>query len=199
MTYKAPKAGKEKTGFRAILKKTFHHSGKGGSKKAEEKEEKDLVATVEAPPETNTSEKKPIAVVTSQPVDDPAADDKKGPTVTEAPEKHSGKARRLQAEKRLQEAGTALSKAMSKTSEKPQVPESISLQHIETVNDVATTAKELETAIDGIIDARALRASADSRNVWKACVRGWFKASYPYVKTCLEGINVRKWGSYKLT
>jgi hypothetical protein len=188
MASKAPKAGKEKTGFRTFLKKTFHHSGQGGGKKTEEKGETH-VASNGTPLETNTTAKKPPVEVTSTPVDDRPAD---SPTVAEAPDKHSGKARRLQAERRLHDAGTTLSRAMSEASEKLQVPESIGLQHIETVNDVAATAKGLETAIDGIIDARALRASADSRNVWKTCVLSWFKASYPYVTTCLKGVNVRK-------
>lgn len=190
MASKAPKTEKEKTGFRAFLKRSFHHSGRDENKKPVGKETP--IVSNGTTLDTNTTAKKTPAEATSIPVNDRSLDDGGSPIVAEAPEKHSGKARRLQAEKKLHEAATTLNKAMSKANEKLQVPESIGLQHIETVSDVAATAKELETAIDGIIDARALRASADSRNVWKTCLQGWFKASYPYVRTCLEGINVRK-------
>ena len=189
MAATAPKAGKGKTGgFGAFLKKSFHRSGKEGSKKVEKVTS---IVSVDTQSEATAVTKKVSVKITSSAVDDHSTDHTKGLSIPKAPDQHSGKTRRLQAEKRLHDAATALERAMSKTGEKVQVPESIGLQHTDNVTDVTMTAKELETAIDGIIDARALRASADSRNVWKTCVGSWFKASYPYVKLCLKGVQVR--------
>jgi len=77
---------------------------------------------------------------------------------------------------------------MSKTP--AQIPDAIGLQHLSSVKDVEGTAKHLESAIDGLIDAREIKADADSRRVWKNCVKHWYKAIYPYVSFGLGQVAV---------
>ena len=77
---------------------------------------------------------------------------------------------------------------MSKTP--AQIPDAIGLQHLSSVKDVEGTAKHLEWAIDGLIDAREIRANADSRRMWKNCVKHWYKAIYPYVSFGLGQVAV---------
>jgi hypothetical protein len=132
----------------------------------------------------------------------PSDDDDKRQTAPENPPKgtmmtsphpaertHRSRSRRAEAENRLQEAATALSKSMSKSPAK--VPDAIGLERLDSIKDVEGTAKRLEYAIDGIIDARAIKANADSRRVWKDCIKHWYKAMYPYVRFGLKEVKVR--------
>jgi hypothetical protein len=100
----------------------------------------------------------------------------------------SKRRRREQAEKRLEDAAGALSKSM--TESPAQVPDAIGLQHLGNIKDVEGTAKQLESAIDGIIDAREIKANVDSRRVWKDCLKSWFKAVYPYLNVGLTEVEV---------
>ena len=106
--------------------------------------------------------------------------------LTSAPSK---KNRRAEAETRLQNAATTLSESMSKSPAK--VPETIGLQQLDNIKDVEGTAKQLESAVDRIIDAREIKVSAESRRLWKDCIQKWYKAMYPYVKVGLKGVKVR--------
>lgn len=102
-----------------------------------------------------------------------------------------GKGRLLQAKKELEAAVVTLNEAMSRISDQLQVPEAIGLQNLNDANDIQATARDIETAIDNIIDARKLKlANAGSREVWKNCVKGWYKAAFPYVKPCVDSIGV---------
>jgi hypothetical protein len=104
---------------------------------------------------------------------------------------HSAESRRLAAERLLQNAADGLNQAIAKLSGKLQIPEAIGLQNIDhEVDDVAQTAKSIEAAIDGFIDARRLQATTDSRTMWKSCAANLFKAFYPYVKKCLKEVGV---------
>ena len=80
-------------------------------------------------------------------------------TVTGPPKKSRGE----DAEKRLQDSAAALSKSMSKSP--APVPDAIGLQKLTNIRDVEGTAKQLESAVDDIIDAREIKANADSRCV----------------------------------
>jgi len=80
---------------------------------------------------------------------------------------------------------------------KVDIPELIGLQHLDHVEDVAATATNIENTIDSIINARALRASSNSRDVWKDCASTWFKALYPYIKIGLKEVNVRALPKFK--
>ena len=100
----------------------------------------------------------------------------------------SKRSRREQAEKRLEDAAGALSKSMTKSS--AQVPDAIGLQHLSNIKDVEGTAKQLESTIDGIIDAREVKVNVDSRRVWKDCIKNWFKAVYPYLNVGLTEVEV---------
>ena len=106
--------------------------------------------------------------------------------LTSAPSK---KNRRAEAETRLQNAATTLSESMSKSPAK--VPETIGLQHLDNIKNVEGTAKQLESAVDRIIDAREIKVSAESRRLWKDCIKKWYKAMYPYVKVGLKEVKVR--------
>jgi len=98
--------------------------------------------------------------------------------------------RRLQAEKAFKDASATLEKAMSKISVQLQVPEALGLQHLTKVSNVERTTKQLETAIDKILDARRLNATVEGRAKWKACITRWFKAVFPYIQPCLEAVGV---------
>ena len=111
------------------------------------------------------------------------------PTLQQPNSASSRKGRRAAAEKRLEDAAKALSKSMTKGP--AAVPDSIGLQQLSNIKDVEGTAKQLESAIDGIIDARSIKANADSRRVWKDCIKNWYKAIYPYAKFGLEQVKVR--------
>lgn len=98
------------------------------------------------------------------------------------------KSRREDAEQRLQDSTAALSKLISKSP--APVSDAIKLQKLTNVKDVEGTAKQLESAIDDIIDARKIKANADSRRVWKDCIKSWFKAIYPYINVGLTEVEV---------
>jgi len=98
--------------------------------------------------------------------------------------------RRQEAEDELKAAAGVLNKAMSKVSERIPVPEALTLEHIDHVDDVGGTAKELIKTIDKFITERRPDMTLQSKDVWKGCVKRWYLASYPYVKPCLNAVNV---------
>jgi hypothetical protein len=171
--------GNPERGFRSLFHK-FHHSHSGKDKDREGRN-----SPLSHPDQHSDGESAtkvvPIVAVSTVPSSQP-----------KQAVKNSGEERRLAAEKQLQEAGITLRKAMAKVSGKLEVniSEPIGLQHLNHVEDVAATATNIEITIDGIIDARALRASSDSREVWKDCASTWFKALYPYIKIGLKQVNV---------
>lgn len=158
----------KKHGFRSFLKK-FHssHRKKPASVSAQPVKVKVSAAT-------NVKPKAKVIIAESD-------------EISAASKKPS---RREQAEKQLEDASKRLNETMSKVSGKLEVPDTIGLLN-HRIDDVEGTARNLETQIDIIIDARRVNASLSSRQMWKNCVQGWFKAIYPYVNTCLKEVGVK--------
>ena len=98
--------------------------------------------------------------------------------------------RRQEAEDELKAAAGVLNKAMSKVSERIPVPEALTLEHIDHVDDVEGTAQEIAKTIDIFIAERRPDMTLHSKAVWKGCLKRWYLAAYPYVKPCLNAINV---------
>ena len=98
--------------------------------------------------------------------------------------------RRQEAEDELKAAAGILNKAMSKVSERIPVPEALTLEHIDHVDDVEGTAQEIAKTIDKFIAERRPDMTLHSKAVWKGCVKRWYLAAYPYVKPCLKAVNV---------
>jgi len=90
----------------------------------------------------------------------------------------------------LKAAAGLLNKAMSKVSDRIPVPEALTLEHIDHVDDVEGTAQEIAKTIDKFIAERRPDMTMHSRAVWKGCVKRWYLAAYPYVKPCLNAANV---------
>jgi hypothetical protein len=102
----------------------------------------------------------------------------------------SKRTRRQEAEDELKAAAGILNKAMSKVSERIPVPEALTLEHIDHVDDVEGTAQEIAKTIDKFIAERRPDMTLHSKAVWKGCVKRWYLAAYPYVKPCLKAVNV---------
>jgi len=103
----------------------------------------------------------------------------------------SAKGRRTRAETRLRKSAEGLSQAIAKTSGTFRVPDTIGLQNItDDIHNIPQTARNIEAAIDGFIDARQYNVSMNSRAMWKSCTSNLFKAFYPYVKECLTDVVV---------
>jgi hypothetical protein len=96
--------------------------------------------------------------------------------------------RRAQCEAQLEKSGEALNKAIAKVANF-RVPDAISLQNVE-VDNIARTARNIETAIDAFIDSRQYKVAADKRATWKSCAANIYKAFYPYVKNTMSEISV---------
>lgn len=175
-------------GFRAFLKKSFHvHSAEpdktAPSDKDTEKSPDQHPDSASTPAETNT-QKTPST-------ENSDAGVKEGGGQGSLSHAQSGKTRLLQAKTQLEVAAATLNKAMSKLSGQLQVPEVIGLQNMKEIDSIEATAKDIEAAIDNFIDARKIKLStADSREIWKNCVKGWYMATFPYVKPCLDAIGV---------
>jgi hypothetical protein len=161
------KTTEKRHGFRSFLKKPLHRSKQreAGSTSTTDGKPKNT------PPSPKGSAEPPKSVVEA----------------STPPIKIS---RRALSEKRLEEAAIGLNNAMSKGSKGVQVPDAIGLQHYH-LDDIEGTAHKLENAIDIIIDERKIRATSGSRQVWKNCIKGWFKAVYPYINTGLKEVGVR--------
>ena len=98
--------------------------------------------------------------------------------------------RRQEAEDELKAAAGILNKAMSRVSERIPVPEALTLEHIDHVDDVEGTAREIANTIDIFIAERRPDMTLHSKAVWKGCLKRWYSAAYPYVKPCLNAVNV---------
>ena len=173
-------AGKVKGGgFRAFLKKGLHHTHNPEPNKSEggKGNAKGCLHTPSTQLELKT-------LKTSTPSVSLDSDGhNKGDPLTSFSHTDSGKDRLQKAKKQLEAAATNLNEMMSKVSEQRQVPEAIGLQNIKEGDNVEAIAKDIEDAIDHFIDARKIKlATASSRDVWKNCVKGWYKASFPFVK-----------------
>ena len=104
--------------------------------------------------------------------------------------RESKRTRRQEAEDELKAAAGVLNKAMSKVSERIPVPEALTLEHIDHVDDVEGTAQEIAKTIDIFIAERRPDMTLHSKAVWKGCLKRWYLAAYPYVKPCLNAVNV---------
>src|SRR5271154_6769894 len=102
----------------------------------------------------------------------------------------SKRTRRQEAEDELKAAAGVLNKAMSKVSERIPVPEALTLEHLDRVDDVEGTAQEIAKTIDIFIAERRPDMTLHSKAVWKGCLKRWYLAAYPYVQPCLNAINV---------
>jgi hypothetical protein len=190
---KSNDSGGKKHGFASHF---FHHSDDNKKKSHPENDatQQTVPATVRVPPSNSETPNKPevstLKPETPSKPDAPLKPAPKGDPVTttpvQQPEKKLG--RRAEAEKRLESAAAGLAESMSKDPAK--VPESISLRHLDNIKDVKGTAKQLELAVDRIIDERDIKANIDSRRVWKDCIKSWFKAVYPYVSVGLKEVSV---------
>lgn len=173
---------KKHQGFVSSL---FHRHSDDNEKNAKAAKSTTLAKSPETPPQfprvDATSSKPELA---GKPEPSSTAPPIKPPPTTSVPAK---KGRREESEKRLEDAAVALSKSMSKSP--IELPDAIGLQHLGNIKDVEGTAKQLESAVDGIIDKRQIKANADSRRVWKDCIKHWFKAIYPYVNFGLEQVK----------
>jgi len=174
---------------RGFVSRLFHRGSDDTDKKSP------LVSASKAPDtaKTTTGTVQPSPDPDVKAVSEPETPSKAeiGPHPTPVVQAWSGpskRSRREEAEKRLEDAAGALSKSMAKSP--AQVPDTIGLQHLGNIKDVEGTAKQLESAIDGIIDARRIKANGDSRRVWKDCLKSLFKAVYPYLNVGLTEVEV---------
>jgi hypothetical protein len=95
------------------------------------------------------------------------------------------------AENNFETAATNLENAFLQQATKLRIPEELSLQNVEGVNNVEETAKQLESVIDALFDARTeLSAIPSRRRAVKDCVSRWFNASFPYIKSSLSAVGV---------
>src|SRR5437762_1217045 len=77
------------------------------------------------------------------------------------------------AEVEFRTAAINLNNAMAKSSCLYQLPEAITLQTVDHVDDVETTCHNLEIAIDKIIDKQAF-ITEGGRQAWKECIKSWY-------------------------
>jgi hypothetical protein len=112
--------------------------------------------------------------------------------IVRAPEELVAKSRQRRiAEKNFETAAANLENALPQQATKLRIPEELSLQNVDRVNNVEETAKQLESAIDALIDARTeLSAIPSRRRAVKDCVSRWFNASFPYIKSSLSAVGV---------
>jgi hypothetical protein len=123
------------------------------------------------------SKKEPETTITEIVIDEAAPDET--PTAV---------SRRAQCEAQLEKSAEALNKAIAKVANF-RVPDAISLQNVQ-VDNIAATARNIETAIDAFIDSRQYKLDTDKRATWKSCVANMYKAFYPYVKNTMSEISV---------
>jgi len=71
-----------------------------------------------------------------------------------------------------------------------QAPEALTLDYIDEVDDVEGMAREIAKTMDKFIDNRMFKMTSQSRAVWKDCVKRWYLAVFPYVKPCVDAVNV---------
>jgi hypothetical protein len=106
------------------------------------------------------------------------------------PKTEDKRSRRQEAEDELKAAAAALNNAMAKVSQFIQIPESLTLEHVDHIDDVEGTAKEIANAIDKFIEDRQLKLSSGSKAVWKTCLKRWYMAAFPYIAPCLDTASV---------
>lgn len=85
--------------------------------------------------------------------------------------KECKRSRRQEAEDELKAAARTLNTAMSKVSQRVQVPEALTLEDIDHVDDMEGTAQEIAKTIDKFMDDRTFKMSLASRIVWKDYVK----------------------------
>jgi hypothetical protein len=100
------------------------------------------------------------------------------------------RSRRQEADDELKAAAEALTNAMSKVSQTVQIPETLTLENVDHIDDVEGTAKEIAKAIDKFIEDRQLKLSSGSKAVWKTCLKRWYMAAFPYISPCLDTASV---------
>jgi len=98
--------------------------------------------------------------------------------------------RRQVTEAELKAAAEALNRAMSKVSQPVPAPEALALDYVDEVDDVEGMTHEIAKTMDKFIDNRMFKMTPQSRAVWKDCVKRWYLATYPYVKPCVDAVNV---------
>jgi hypothetical protein len=100
------------------------------------------------------------------------------------------RSRRQEAEAELKAAAGALNRAMSKVSQPVQAPEALTLDYIDEIDDVEGIAREIAKTMDKFIDNRMFKMTSQSRALWKDCMNRWYLAAFPYVKPCVDAVNV---------
>jgi hypothetical protein len=109
-------------------------------------------------------------------------------------EKNPRSKRTFEALATFRNAATKLENEMSRlNSDNRQlsIPETIGFQNTDNIDDVRGTAKQLESAIDDLVDSRrALQASQGRRRIVRSFIRDWFNGLFPYVKRAVTTVNV---------
>ena len=98
---------------------------------------------------------------------------------------------RLRAEERFREAAKKLG-AVLPTEENPiQIPDALTLKNLDQVDDIEETGKQLEKAIESLMNSRKeLKSNRTTRQTVGECINHWFKASFPYIKPTLNVVGV---------
>ena len=100
-----------------------------------------------------------------------------------SPETHSQSQHRARADNNFKAAAQKLQKVMSMAGADIDIPDTVTLKNVEQIKDVERTGRDLESAIEDLIDSRKeMKATRGRRQIVVDCVKGWFNVSFPYVK-----------------
>jgi len=160
------------------LKAAFRRGGQ--DKSVDEKFTDDESLRVATPTPASASESMPKPIASGRQVhEDKPSTPKKGRPV---------------AQKQFEDAAANLNNATSKVSERYP---NLTLSKIDTDDDnLDQMARNLETAIAKIIEARNTKLDAGSKQLWKKCAERWFNAVFPVVRPCVDKINVNNPPNY---
>jgi len=158
--------------------KAFGRGGQGKSVDEMVRDDESLRVATPTPAPASESMPKPIAS-SRQVYEDKPSTPKKG---------------RPAAEKQFKDAAANLNNATSKVCE---CYPNLRFSKIDIDDDnMEQIVRDLETAIDNIVEARHTKVNAGNKQMWKKCAERWFNAVFPVVRPCVDKINVSKHPNY---